>query len=179
MAGYYGFTLDVRVCPSVHRTSVRPFFRFRMITSVNISGFSPSLVCALIFWRSGLGLLMGKFRQIFTELSAHDTIMAGYYNLMFLLLFAFVFVFDDSSLHYDTFVKTDGGKRTWKRVVSGPSSNSVNTSIVYANFADRKCYICEDAFVYKGCDLGYLMQINYRSFACIPYWFSQTILLIM
>ena len=27
---------------------------------------------------------MGKFRQIFTELSAHDTIMAGYYSLTFL-----------------------------------------------------------------------------------------------
>ena len=30
-------------------------------------------VCALILWRSGLGLLMGKFLQIFTELSAPDT----------------------------------------------------------------------------------------------------------
>ena len=30
-------------------------------------------LCALILWRSGLGLLMGKFRQIFTELSARDT----------------------------------------------------------------------------------------------------------
>ena len=30
---------------------------------------------------------MGKFRQIFTELSAHDTIMAGYYSLTFLFLF--------------------------------------------------------------------------------------------
>ena len=30
-------------------------------------------VCALILWSSGLGLLMGKFRQIFTELSAQGT----------------------------------------------------------------------------------------------------------
>ena len=29
-------------------------------------------VCALILWRSGLGLLMGKFCQILTELSARD-----------------------------------------------------------------------------------------------------------
>ena len=56
------------VCPSV-RPSV---FRFR-ITCVNINGFSPNLVCALILWRSGFGLLMGKFRQILTELSARDT----------------------------------------------------------------------------------------------------------
>ena len=35
--------------------------------------FSPNLVCALILWRSGLGLLTGKFRQIFIELSARDT----------------------------------------------------------------------------------------------------------
>ena len=40
---------------------------------VNINGFSPNLVCALILWRSGLGLLMGKFRQFLTELSAPDT----------------------------------------------------------------------------------------------------------
>ena len=69
VAGYYGFTLVVRVsvcpsvCPSVRRTSVRPsVFRFRMIhvTWVNINGFSPNLVCALIFWRSGLGLLIGQ-----------------------------------------------------------------------------------------------------------------------
>ena len=61
VAGYYGFMLDVR--SSVH-------FEFRMITRVNINGFSPNFVCALILWRSGLGLLMGKFHQIFTELSA-------------------------------------------------------------------------------------------------------------
>ena len=120
MAGYYGFTLVVRVsirlsvhpsvCRSIGRTSVRPsvhpfytpphnsgrvlwfhvgrpcvhlsvrssvvrpsIFRFRMITSVNINGFSPNSVCALILWRSGLGLLMGKFRQFLTELSARDT----------------------------------------------------------------------------------------------------------
>ena len=33
----------------------------------------PNLVCALILWRSGLGLLTGKFHQIFTELSTRDT----------------------------------------------------------------------------------------------------------
>ena len=46
------------------------FFHFQMITSVNISGFSPNLVCALILWRSALGLLMGKFHPFWTELSA-------------------------------------------------------------------------------------------------------------
>ena len=44
-----------------------------MITRVNINGFSPNFVCALILWRSGLGLLMGKFRQFLTELFARDT----------------------------------------------------------------------------------------------------------
>ena len=53
------------VRPCVRPSYVRPsVFRFRMITWVNINGFSPNLVCALILWRSGLGLLMGKFRQI-------------------------------------------------------------------------------------------------------------------
>ena len=67
MMGYYGFTLDVPV--SVRPSVVRPasVFRFRMITWININGFSPNLVCALILW-SGLGLLMGKFRQILTAI---------------------------------------------------------------------------------------------------------------
>ena len=48
-------------------------------------GIRPNLVHALILRRSGLGLLIGKFRQFLTELSAHKTIMAGYYShFMFL-----------------------------------------------------------------------------------------------
>ena len=35
--------------------------------------FSPNLVCALILWRSGLGLLKGKFLSNFDRLSARDT----------------------------------------------------------------------------------------------------------
>ena len=76
VAGYYGFTLDIRVsvCPSVIcPLSIRLSpFRFQMITWVNINGFSPNLVCALILWRSGVGLLISKFCQFFTELSARD-----------------------------------------------------------------------------------------------------------
>ena len=52
------------------------FFCFGMITWVNLGGFSPNLVCALILWISGLGLLMGKFHQCLTELSAH--VMSGF-----------------------------------------------------------------------------------------------------
>ena len=94
VAGYYGFTsvvwesvrLSVRpsVRPSYVRPSVRPsVFRFRMITWVNINGFSPNLVCALMLWRSGLGLLMGKFCQFLTKLSARDTHIFSFpdYNL--------------------------------------------------------------------------------------------------
>ena len=76
LAGYYGFTLVVRVSIrlSVHQSYVRPsVFRFRMITWLHINGFSRNLICALTLWRSVLGLLMGTFRQIFTELSARDT----------------------------------------------------------------------------------------------------------
>ena len=73
------------VCLSVSHPSVHPsVFGFRMITWVNINGFSPNLVCALILWRSGLGLLMGKFHQILTELSVRNMIMVGYYSLTFL-----------------------------------------------------------------------------------------------
>ena len=70
--------------PWVRPLYVRPsVFRFQMITWVNINGFSPNLVCALVLWRSGLGLLMGKFRQFLRELSARDTPIFSFpdYNL--------------------------------------------------------------------------------------------------
>ena len=43
------------------------YFHFQMMTSVNVSGFSPNLVYALILWRSGLRLLMGKFHLFLTN----------------------------------------------------------------------------------------------------------------
>ena len=51
----------------------RPYFCFRMITSVNNKRFSSNLLYALTLRRSGLELLMGKFCQIFKELSVRDT----------------------------------------------------------------------------------------------------------
>ena len=44
------------VCPSVCQFFVSGWYEFL-----------PNLVCASILWRSGFGLLMGKFRQILTE----------------------------------------------------------------------------------------------------------------
>ena len=38
-----------------------PYFCFQKIFCINIGGFSPNLVYALILWRSDLGLLIGKF----------------------------------------------------------------------------------------------------------------------
>ena len=48
------------------------YFHFRMVSIVDVNGFSSNLVSALILWRSAFGLLMGEFRQCLTELSAHD-----------------------------------------------------------------------------------------------------------
>ena len=48
-------------------------FRFRAKTLVSIYGFAPNLIYALILWRSGLVLLMGKFRQLLIGLSARHT----------------------------------------------------------------------------------------------------------
>ena len=53
--------------------AICPYFRFRMITLVNVHGFSSNLVCAFISWRSGLQLLMGKFCLFLTDLSARST----------------------------------------------------------------------------------------------------------
>ena len=69
--------LSVRPCRSVRPSYVRPSVRFSFPDD-NLSKHQwilPNLVCALILWKSGLGLLMGKFRQILTELSARDAIM--------------------------------------------------------------------------------------------------------
>ena len=67
------------VCPSIG-TSI---YCFRLITC-NINEFSPNLVCDLILWRCSLGLLMGKFYQFLTELSARHTIVMPHYCFMFL-----------------------------------------------------------------------------------------------
>ena len=40
---------------------------------------------SLILWRSGLGLVKGKYGQFLTELSAYNMKMAGYYRFKFLL----------------------------------------------------------------------------------------------
>ena len=42
-------------------------------------------IYALILWRSALGLLMGKFCQFLTALSACDMIMSEYYCFIFFL----------------------------------------------------------------------------------------------
>ena len=64
--GVLWFHVGRPVCLFSHPSIVHPLsrpsvFRFRMITWVNSNGLSLNLVCALILWWSGLGLLMGKF----------------------------------------------------------------------------------------------------------------------
>ena len=69
MAGYYGFTLDVRV--SVRRSYVRFLFPDDNLSKYQWL-FTKLGMCIDIVdvW---FGIAMGKFRQIFTELSAGDT----------------------------------------------------------------------------------------------------------
>ena len=72
VAGYYGITLGVRlsVCPSVCHTSIHlPIFLFPNDNSKCQWIFTKLGVCELILWRSGFGLLMGKFSQFLTNLS--------------------------------------------------------------------------------------------------------------
>ena len=82
-----------------------------MLTSVDFL----QMVCALILWRSGLGLLMGKFSQILpclTELSARDKIMgrwgAGYYSLTFLFVIDIgniqILIFKPNLVQYSIFI---------------------------------------------------------------------------
>ena len=71
--------MSLHVCPGDFYTP--PHNSGRVLCFHN--GFSPNLVCALILWRSGLGLLMGRFHQFLTELSARDTPIFSFpdYNL--------------------------------------------------------------------------------------------------
>ena len=64
VVSYYDFTL-VFMCPSPSvPLSVHPsIFSFQKKTWVNVFGFSPNMVYALILWGPGLGLQMGKFHQ--------------------------------------------------------------------------------------------------------------------
>ena len=55
-----------------------PIFSFLDDNLKNYKRFSSNLLYALTFRRSGLGLLMGKFLQIFTELSARDTLIFSF-----------------------------------------------------------------------------------------------------
>ena len=73
VAGFYGFTLDVPV--SVHPSVVNSFVHI-LFPNDNLSEHQwifTKLVCALILWRSGLGLVKGKFRQILTEICPRHT----------------------------------------------------------------------------------------------------------
>ena len=77
VVGYYGITLAVHVSVGLSIRLVRMLFArtfLFMFTDNNLNKcqFSPNLACALILWRSSLGLLMGKFCQFLTQLSACD-----------------------------------------------------------------------------------------------------------
>ena len=86
------FSVCLSICPSIRlfvcRIYVCLYLHFLTITSVKfVKGFSPpNLVCALILLRSGLGLLMGKFSQILTELSAHVMSVFSLYDDNFSVL---------------------------------------------------------------------------------------------
>ena len=66
------------ICPSVKRPSVFLFLDNNKYLSVD---FHQTWY---VHWNGG-DLLMGKCLQFLTELSAHETIMAGYYRVTFLL----------------------------------------------------------------------------------------------
>ena len=113
VVGYYGFTLvfpvsiHPSICPSVLHLSVRQYFIFSFpnnnsrecqwnppnlvcalilyrfglgLLMGKVLQFFENLLCALILWRSGMGMLMGKFHQFFTVVCLHICIfISGHY----------------------------------------------------------------------------------------------------
>ena len=102
----------------IHLSFRLSLFCFRMMTWVNISGFSPNLVCALIVWRSGLGLVMGKFW--WNTLSARDKPMLS---------------FPDDNLSKCLGILTKLGtcidiKEIWFGIANGQKLSACNTTMV-------------------------------------------------
>ena len=96
---YYGFMLDVSVCLSIHPSVIRLSIRisFPYDNLVNISGFSLNLVCTLIFWRSGLRLLMGKFVSLWQLAARHTSIFSFLDNN--LSIYQWIFTKLDMCIH--------------------------------------------------------------------------------
>ena len=85
---YYGFTLDIRVSvhPSIRQSYIHPSIHF-LFPDDNLSKYQwiyTKLDRCIDFVEIWFEIANGQIRQIFTELSARDTIMAGYYSLTFL-----------------------------------------------------------------------------------------------
>ena len=108
------------------------YFHFQMITLVNFNGFSLNLVCALILWRSGLGLLMGKFRQFFTEFIAQETALFSFTNHNFS---KYWWIFIKLGMYIDIV-------EIWFGIANGPISSIFDKSYLpathpYFNFRTR------------------------------------------
>ena len=54
------------VCPSICPSSMHPYFHYQMITWVDISGFSPNVVYALILWTC-FGIVNGQISSSFDK----------------------------------------------------------------------------------------------------------------
>ena len=54
---------------TINQISNCPYFCFETINWININWFSHNLVYVLILWRSGFGLLVGKFCQVLTRVT--------------------------------------------------------------------------------------------------------------
>ena len=96
VVGFYGVTFVIRVSVHLGLLYICPYFHFQTITWVNINGFSPNLVCALILSRSGLGCLWVNFYQFLTVICLpHDSgvvlSVVGYYGSMYSFWFCFGF----------------------------------------------------------------------------------------
>ena len=59
------------------------YFHLRMITLINISGFSLNMLCALTLKISALGSLIGKFRQLMSVFSFLDDNFTKKYQWIF------------------------------------------------------------------------------------------------
>ena len=84
VAGYYRFTLEVRV--SICQLYVRPsVFRFPDDNFSKHQWIFTKLGMCIDIVETRFRMLMGKFCRIFTELYAHGTIMVGYYSFKFFI----------------------------------------------------------------------------------------------
>ena len=155
----------VSVRPSVCCMSISLFFVCNNLSKCQ--WIFTKLGCAVIFRKSGFGSLMGKF---LTELSAFNTIMAGYYHFTFLFHLEFLFFkasIHNSPLHFfsDSFKMCRFSCCIFDLIIFDRVTDLLNLEFPFAELVSAApAHFLTDSFG--------ILQVLLLSYECRPQWLS-------